>query len=166
MLLEIILSILGLILAAYTYVWTVRYKYWKKLGVPIHTDPSFPWGTLAEAFSKKVDFTTFTMKIAEETKFAPFIGAYSLHYPLMIIQDADLVKAMTVKDFDYFVNRLSKGNMELFTKTNHKADHLMTAMSMKLGPALKICARIDTMRSAVNGAAAPASADGQSPNGS
>ncbi len=47
-----------------------------------------------------------------------------------------------------------------------KADHLMTAMSMKLGPALKICARIDTMRSAVNGAAAPASADGQSPNGS
>ncbi|XP_046395872.1 polyhomeotic-like protein 2 isoform X3 [Ischnura elegans] len=27
-----------------------------------------------------------------------------------------------------------------------KEDHLMTAMSMKLGPALKICARIDTMR--------------------
>lgn len=28
-----------------------------------------------------------------------------------------------------------------------KADHLMTAMSMKLGPALKICAKIDAMRS-------------------
>jgi hypothetical protein len=27
-----------------------------------------------------------------------------------------------------------------------KADHLMSAMSMKLGPALKICAKIDTMR--------------------
>ncbi|KAJ9600101.1 hypothetical protein L9F63_009612, partial [Diploptera punctata] len=27
-----------------------------------------------------------------------------------------------------------------------KEDHLMTAMSMKLGPALKICAKIDTMR--------------------
>lgn len=28
-----------------------------------------------------------------------------------------------------------------------KADHLMSAMAMKLGPALKICAKIDTMRS-------------------
>lgn len=27
-----------------------------------------------------------------------------------------------------------------------KADHLMAAMSMKLGPALKICAKIDTFR--------------------
>lgn len=27
-----------------------------------------------------------------------------------------------------------------------KEDHLMAAMSMKLGPALKICARIDSMR--------------------
>lgn len=27
-----------------------------------------------------------------------------------------------------------------------KADHLMSAMSMKLGPALKICAKIDAMR--------------------
>lgn len=27
-----------------------------------------------------------------------------------------------------------------------KEDHLMSAMSMKLGPALKICARIDAMR--------------------
>lgn len=27
-----------------------------------------------------------------------------------------------------------------------KADHLMSAMAMKLGPALKICAKIDTMR--------------------
>lgn len=28
-----------------------------------------------------------------------------------------------------------------------KADHLMSAMSMKLGPALKICAKIEAMRS-------------------
>lgn len=27
-----------------------------------------------------------------------------------------------------------------------KADHLMSAMSMKLGPALKICAKIESMR--------------------
>lgn len=27
-----------------------------------------------------------------------------------------------------------------------KEDHLMSAMAMKLGPALKICAKIDTMR--------------------
>lgn len=27
-----------------------------------------------------------------------------------------------------------------------KADHLMTAMSMKLGPALKICARIEQLK--------------------
>lgn len=27
-----------------------------------------------------------------------------------------------------------------------KADHLMSAMSMKLGPALKICAKIESMK--------------------
>lgn len=32
-----------------------------------------------------------------------------------------------------------------------KADHLMSAMSMKLGPALKICAKIDTLRSIAEG---------------
>ena len=32
-----------------------------------------------------------------------------------------------------------------------KADHLMTAMSMKLGPALKICAKIDSMRGVQGG---------------
>lgn len=32
-----------------------------------------------------------------------------------------------------------------------KEDHLMSAMSMKLGPALKICARIDTLRNIAEG---------------
>lgn len=36
-----------------------------------------------------------------------------------------------------------------------KEDHLMSAMAMKLGPALKICAKIDTMR-AVNAPPQPA----------
>ena len=38
-----------------------------------------------------------------------------------------------------------------------KADHLMTAMSMKLGPALKICAKIDAMRGVACPEANPAS---------
>lgn len=40
-----------------------------------------------------------------------------------------------------------------------KADHLMSAMSMRLGPALKICAQIDAMRSA------SATEGGNQPNG-
>ena len=44
-----------------------------------------------------------------------------------------------------------------------KADHLMTAMSMKLGPALKICAKIDAMR-AVSPEAASASAPAPNPS--
>jgi hypothetical protein len=31
-----------------------------------------------------------------------------------------------------------------------KAEHLMAAMSMKLGPALKICAKIDQLRNVGN----------------
>ena len=43
-----------------------------------------------------------------------------------------------------------------------KADHLMSAMSMKLGPALKICAKIDAMRCA---SAAEGGANSNQPNG-
>lgn len=43
-----------------------------------------------------------------------------------------------------------------------KADHLMSAMSMKLGPALKICAKIDAMRGA---SAAENGNNNQQPNG-
>ena len=43
-----------------------------------------------------------------------------------------------------------------------KADHLMSAMSMKLGPALKICAKIDAMRGA---SAAENGSNNQQPNG-
>ena len=43
-----------------------------------------------------------------------------------------------------------------------KADHLMSAMSMKLGPALKICAKIDAMRGA---SAAEGGANSNQPNG-
>lgn len=42
-----------------------------------------------------------------------------------------------------------------------KPDHLMSAMSIKLGPALKICAKIEAMRSA-----AEANGTANQPNGS
>lgn len=45
-----------------------------------------------------------------------------------------------------------------------KADHLMSAMSMKLGPALKICAKIDAIRSGLEGGAAPAAASPAPPS--
>ena len=46
-----------------------------------------------------------------------------------------------------------------------KADHLMSAMSMKLGPALKICAKIDAMRATPDGAPAGAAPAAPPSNG-
>ncbi|KAF6198357.1 hypothetical protein GE061_008105, partial [Apolygus lucorum] len=45
-----------------------------------------------------------------------------------------------------------------------KADHLMSAMSMKLGPALKICAKIDNLRGIAEGINGPEGSSG-SPDG-
>lgn len=58
---------------------------------------------------------------------------------------ADFVRSLGCADYadDFAMQEIDGQALMLL-----KADHLMSAMSMKLGPALKICAKIDAMRGA------------------
>ena len=48
----------------------------------------------------------------------------------MFIQDADLAKAIMVKDFDAFVDRMSPEFYDLMTKINQRADNIMQIQNM------------------------------------
>lgn len=73
---------------------------------------------------------------------------YSNFFSIQVTEVADFVRSLTgCADYaeDFAMQEIDGQALMLL-----KADHLMSAMSMKLGPALKICAKIDAMRGASN----------------
>ena len=61
---------------------------------------------------------------AKETRGMPFYGGYFLRAPMLFITDADLIKQITIKDFDYFVDR-NPSNFQAVKKTNQMADKIL-----------------------------------------
>lgn len=130
---ELLLGVIGLVILAYFWMWKVKWAHWKKLGVK-YIEPTFPYGSLPELFNKKTSLSEATKKLAEDTKFVPYIGGYSLHLPVMIVQDPELAKAIMVKDFDVFTDRQGPGIHKIIEKGGQKADQIMmTQMSNAQG---------------------------------
>lgn len=84
------------------YRWyTKQYGLWKSLGVP-GPEGKFPWG------NGKVPFVTPIWEIEEflyEHAKGKYCGYYELRNPVMFVTDPDLIRTITIKDFDSFVNR-------------------------------------------------------------
>lgn len=78
-------------------------------------------GSMHEFFLGKLSFadvvTSFYRKFPNE----PFFGIYELTHPIFIIRDPDLVKKITVNDFEHFLNH--QGNFD---------DHLDSLLSRSL----------------------------------
>ena len=63
-----------------------------------------------------------------------YLTFYSLHLPVMIVQDPELAKAIMVKDFDVFTDRQGPGIHKIIKKGGQKADQIMmTQMSNAQG---------------------------------
>ena len=109
--LEIILVILGLILALYLYI-TKSFGKWKKLGVP-YVKGTFPFGSFNFLSGKHQDIQS--EEFHEEFKNEKYFGVFFFGQPFLNINDPDILKQIQVKDFDHFVDRISKEtNMKLF----------------------------------------------------
>ena len=107
MLIEILVLCLSLVIYVIYKVKNGQ-KYWQKLGVKtppitflvgnhplLHLDVILQRRNINEILAKQ-----FQMFKKER-----FYGVYFLHNPSIVINDADLVKQITVKDFDHFVDR-------------------------------------------------------------
>lgn len=95
-------------LAAALVIWQKRvHSYWKRQGIP-YIEPLPIIGNLKSFLSGKVAFHE-QLSLWHQTpgmEKAPVIGVYVLKGPAMIVRDLELVKAVMIKKFNYFVNRV------------------------------------------------------------
>ncbi|CAH0564726.1 unnamed protein product [Brassicogethes aeneus] len=81
-------------------------KYWKKLGVkqgnptPVFGDS---WGT----FWKTQSLADFVQYVYDQVPNVRYSGCYQYIVPMLVLKDPELIKQITVKDFDHFVDHSS-----------------------------------------------------------
>lgn len=98
------LTIFGVII----YWLNRRQDYFKNLGIPYV--PSIPLlGSFGDAMFGKTGIyeQIVTLYNQPEVKDKPFFGIFVFHKPALMISDPELIKRITVKDFNSFTNRYS-----------------------------------------------------------
>ena len=63
-----------------------KYQYWKKRGV-YQIEPTIPWGSIPEFFSKTKALNDVFLEHNKETKGLPYYGIYFFGSPLLVIKD-------------------------------------------------------------------------------
>ena len=124
MLLVVLTILLGLLALPYLFL-KKRWGKLKKLGFPVILEPKFPFGSVTPIVTKSESQYDVMYKVAQDTNWAPVVGVYMLHNPIVVIQDPDLAKAVLVKDFGSFHDRMNPDFLSAWGRTKQKADEIM-----------------------------------------
>ncbi|XP_026474278.1 cytochrome P450 9e2-like [Ctenocephalides felis] len=94
----------GLILGVLLYVaGTWNYKYFEKLGIP-YVKP-VPWlGNMTSFVFRQTSLMDFIANLHKAFPDRKFIGVYEFRNPIVLVNDPELIKQITVKDFDHFID--------------------------------------------------------------
>ncbi|KAI2474114.1 cytochrome P450 9e2 isoform X2 [Diabrotica virgifera virgifera] len=117
MLLTVVLVVAGLAVALCFFV-RKRWHYWKDLNVE-QADINYIFKNIYILFSKKTSFAEMTVIGYNKFPKSRYIGTYQLLKPMMLIKDPELLKDITVKSFDHFMdhtNQVSENSDPLWTK--------------------------------------------------
>jgi hypothetical protein len=87
---------------AYRYV-TRNNDYFSKRNVP-YIKPTFLFGNVGPVFRKKISMHDHVKKLYNELDGHKIAGMFQLLHPLYLVRDPELIKHVTVKDFDHFVD--------------------------------------------------------------
>ncbi|XP_041978920.1 cytochrome P450 9e2-like [Aricia agestis] len=98
-----LLTTLTVTFFAYFY-FTSTFTYFKERGVK-YLKPVIFFGNLWPRLIAKESFNEFQLKIYDHFKGERYGGIFEGRRPVMYILDPDLIKAITIRDFDHFVNR-------------------------------------------------------------
>ncbi|XP_070493934.1 uncharacterized protein [Chironomus tepperi] len=116
--LAIIASIVLIAVTAVYFYVKKKYSYFKEHGVP-HLKPTFPLGNL-QGMGTKYHMFDVMMNAYNELKGKAKIGGfYNIFEPTYLVTDIEVLKAITVKDFNKFVNRGVFVNEENEPLTGH-----------------------------------------------
>ncbi|RVE45547.1 hypothetical protein evm_009812 [Chilo suppressalis] len=99
--------ILSIVTTALFFVWYLsrrKFDYWKKQKVP-HLKPSTIVGNYGDYIFLKKFLGTVTHEILQKFPKEPYVGAYYGTEPVLILQDPEMVKLVTTKEFYYFNGR-------------------------------------------------------------
>ncbi|CAD1480794.1 unnamed protein product, partial [Heterotrigona itama] len=108
---SIIAAVLAVLAVAY-YRATRNFSFFKKRGIPYAKPMVFLgslWGT------KKLSFAEIVEKIYNLKPESKYIGFFEFESPVLMIRDLDLIKSITVKNFDHFPNHRMVFNPNLDT---------------------------------------------------
>lgn len=104
------------------YYFTKQFNYWKLRKVP-YIQPVPFFGNFKDPFFLKKSVGEVLREIYEKSA-GPYVGIFTLNNPCLLIRDPELVKAILVKDFHNFNDRLVGGSK----KTDKISPHLLFTM--------------------------------------
>lgn len=100
-----------LIVSLYLYLKFVTFTYWKRKNVP-HEKPIVPFGNTWRYITNQVSMGELMQHTYDKFKKFPYHGVYSFHEPNLIVSNLDLINLITIKDFQYFQNRMPDDHIE------------------------------------------------------
>ncbi|KAG7156545.1 cytochrome P450 6a20-like [Homarus americanus] len=119
-----LLLVVGVLMALAYSRW--RHSYWSSRGVP--TPPIIPFlGHIHALFLKGLKPLLYENEVYSKYGGSTFCGKYEMFRPILVVGDLELMKHITVKDFDYFTDRRN------FTLTNEGDDVMNDMITNKTG---------------------------------
>lgn len=103
-LLTILLSTIIVLLTWLFVKFHTKYQYWNRRKVP-HSKPTFLLGNYGDHILQKKYLGEVAQELCQKFPNEPYIGAYMGTEPVLIVQDLELIKLITTKDFYYFHSR-------------------------------------------------------------
>lgn len=91
-----------IVVTAYLYV-KYLYGYWDRRGIKC-LKPTFPFGNMRKTITLRSSMVELSSELYNSTT-EPFIGAYTMFRPFLLIRDPDLAQKIMVKDSNHFPNR-------------------------------------------------------------
>ncbi|XP_052862555.1 probable cytochrome P450 9f2 [Anopheles cruzii] len=108
---EISLLTLGLVVGALVMAYrffTKNYFYFADKPIPF-LKPSFPFGNQGPMMMRKVTIFQHSRMLHEAFPDARVFGMFHMRQPMYLVRDPEIIKQITVKDFDHFVDHMATG---------------------------------------------------------
>ncbi|KAL4711846.1 hypothetical protein ACJJTC_006015 [Scirpophaga incertulas] len=100
----VLISTLAVLLVASYGILRRNYGYWKKRNV-VHPEPTTGLGNYGEHILLRKHISQVIQDILNKYPKEPYVGAFVGTEPVLLVQDPELVKLITTKDFYYFHGR-------------------------------------------------------------
>nr|AVL92864.1 CYP450 [Locusta migratoria] len=120
--------------AAAVGVLTLLVLWWRRY-IGVFADRGVPYaspmplvGNMLSVALKRKSMPDILIELYQKMEPHPYAGAFSFSIPLMMIRDPDLIRAVTVKDFDHFTDHMDFINAD---KNNPLSQRMLVALKGK-----------------------------------